>query len=102
MHLFTHMDIWEGVMLICFGASWPFALYKTYKSKSVRGKSLRFSGLVILGYIFGVIHKIVYSPDAVIFLYLLNIAFVSIDVILIMLYKNRPQSILQTEEDTTI
>lgn len=92
MNLFSHMDVYEGLMLICFGVSWPFALYKTYKSKSVNGKSLRFSILVILGYIFGLIHKFVYSPDLVILLYIINILFVSADAFFIILYRKNPQT----------
>ena len=36
------MSIFEAGMLICFGASWPFAVMKTYKTKSVKGKSRLF------------------------------------------------------------
>ncbi len=93
MQLFTHMDIYEALMLLCFGASWPFALIKTYKTKNVKGKSLLFLGLVILGYIFGMMHKIVYHPDSVIFLYLLNLILVSGDVVFVFLYKNRPENL---------
>ena len=100
MHLFSHMDIYEGLMLICFGASWPFALYKTYKSKSVQGKSLRFSWLIVLGYVFGVVHKIIYSPDAVILLYIVNILLVGADIFFIMLYRNRTAPVeISTTED---
>lgn len=90
-HFLLNMDIFEGLMLICFGASWPFAVYKTYKSKSVEGKSLRFSWLIIVGYIFGLLHKIFYSPDAVIILYLINIMFVMTDAFLIMIYRKNPK-----------
>ena len=63
------MSIFEAGMLICFGVSWPIAAYKTYKSKSVNGKSLRFSCLILLGYFLGITHKILYSQDWVLFLY---------------------------------
>ena len=36
------MSIFEAIMLICFGASWPAAVYKTYTTKNVEGKSLLF------------------------------------------------------------
>ena len=66
------MSIFEIIMLVCFGASWPFALYKTYKTKQVKGKSLRFLFLVIIGYFAGILHKIFYHYDIVIFLYFIN------------------------------
>ena len=62
------MSIFEAGMMVCFGASWSIAAYKTYKAKCVDGKSLRFSSLILLGYVFGIIHKILYSQDLVIIL----------------------------------
>ena len=34
------MSIFEAVMIFCFGVSWPFSIYKSYRTKSVKGKSL--------------------------------------------------------------
>lgn len=88
--LFTikHMSFYEIGMLVCFGASWPFAVWKTYKSKSVKGKSMRFLLLIILGYILGMLHKVFYNPDIVIWLYLLNGILVSADAVLYLKYKD--------------
>ena len=85
------MSIFEAGMLICFGASWPFAVLKTYKTKNVKGKSRLFLSLIILGYIFGIINKILYSMDIVVWLYVLNLTLVSADAALVLLYKNREQ-----------
>jgi len=92
MHLFAHMDIYEALMLICFGASWPFALLKTYQTKNVKGKSLLFLSLIILGYIFGMMHKIVHGVDFVVYLYLLNLLLVGMDVVFVFLYRDRPEN----------
>lgn len=81
------MSIFEALMLVCFGISWPFAVAKTYKTKNVKGKSSQFLLLVILGYIFGIIHKILYSFDYVIFLYVFNCLMVLFDLILYFRYK---------------
>lgn len=81
------MSIFEAGMMVCFGASWPIAAYKTYKSKSVDGKSLRFSLLILLGYIFGLLHKFLYSFDLVIWLYIFNMAFLLTDIFLYCKYK---------------
>lgn len=83
------MSIYEALMLICFGASWPFAVIKTYRTKNVKGKSLVFLSLIIIGYICGIIHKLIYKPDAVIWLYVANLVLVSADLVLWFRYRNR-------------
>ena len=69
-------------MLLCFGFAWPFSIYKSYKSKSVQGKSLPFLLIVLLGYAAGILHKIYYHYDAVIYFYILNAAMVGTDIAL--------------------
>lgn len=78
---------YEILMLICFGVSWPVALIKTYQTKTVKGKSLLFLSLILLGYIFGIIHKVIYSPDYVIWLYILNGLLVLADMTLWFIYR---------------
>lgn len=85
------MSIFEAGMLLCFGASWPFQVAKTYKTKQVKGKSILFLWLVELGYVLGMIHKALYSPDVVFFLYLLNFILVAADMTLYYIYKNRDE-----------
>lgn len=86
------MSIFEAIMLICFGASWPFAVMKTYKTKVVKGKSRLFLILVILGYIAGMINKILNSMDIVFWLYVINLLLVSTDFVLCLLYRNREEN----------
>lgn len=81
------MSIFEAGMMICFGASWPIAVYKTYKAKSVKGKSIHFSYLIVLGYLFGITHKIIFNMDYVILLYILNVFFVVLDMALWYKYR---------------
>lgn len=76
------MSIFEMLMLLCFGAAWPFSIYKSYKSKSVAGKSPIFLVILILGYVFGILHKILYAYDVVVYLYALNLIMVSTDFLL--------------------
>lgn len=83
------MSIFEAGMLLCFGASWPFSVYKTWKSKTARGKSLIFLWLVLIGYGCGVAHKLIYNWDLVIILYLMNGALVATDLTLCTIYTNR-------------
>jgi hypothetical protein len=82
-----HLSIFEILMLVCFGASWPFAVAKTYKTKNVKGKSIIFLSLVVIGYICGVAHKLIYHPDLVVWLYVLNGVMVSADIALWFRYR---------------
>ena len=76
------MKILEAIMLICFGMAWPFSIIKSFKSKSTNGKSIVFLIVLIIGYVAGIINKILYSNDIVLYLYILNLSMVSIDAIL--------------------
>jgi len=69
MHVLSPFEI---MMLLCFGAAWPFSIYKSYKSRKNAGKSVIFLIIVLAGYVAGVLHKIIYNMDAVIYLYILN------------------------------
>ncbi len=76
------MSIFELAMLFCFGFAWPFSIYKSYKSKTNKGKSIVFLYIVLAGYLAGIMHKIMYSFDLVIILYVTNGLMVLIDILL--------------------
>ena len=79
--------IFEFLMLACFGASWPFSVYKSWKSRVCSGKSVVFLWLVFIGYLSGITHKLVANPNWVIWLYLLNCVLVFADILLY--YRNQ-------------
>jgi len=81
------MSFFEILMLVCFGAAWPFSIYKSYTSRRNNGKSVVFLFILVFGYIAGICHKLFYSYDAVIFLYALNGVMVSVDIALY--FRNR-------------
>lgn len=81
------MSIFEIIMLVCFGAAWPVSIYKSLKSRSVKGKSLFFLLIVLAGYGAGILHKIFFLYDGVIILYLVNFCMISVDVMLYFRYK---------------
>ena len=81
------MSIYEAIMLICFGASWPVSIWRTYKVKNPVGKSVIFLLLIIIGYIAGIINKILGTLDWVLWLYVLNLVMVSSDMILVIYYR---------------
>ncbi|MGE5551389.1 MAG: hypothetical protein ACM3ZC_12805 [Bacteroidota bacterium] len=76
-------------MLVCFGLSWPFSIYRTYRSTNVEAKSPVFLCLVITGYVAGVVHKLLYSRDPVILLYATNAVLVTVDLLLVVRNKRR-------------
>ena len=80
------MNIFEAIMMLCFGASWPFSIWKTIKVKNPVGKSIIFLWLVEIGYLAGIIYKLS-RPDWVIALYALNAAMVGTDLYLVVKYR---------------
>jgi hypothetical protein len=81
------MSIFEALMLVAFGCAWPTSIYKSYHARSNDGKSLLFLMIIWFGYVCGMLHKLIYSYDFVIFLYGINMLMVSIDIILY--FRNR-------------
>lgn len=51
-------EIFEVIMLLCFGFSWPLSIIKSYKARTTKGKSLPFLILITTGYICGIIAKL--------------------------------------------
>ena len=81
------MSFLEIGMLVGFGAAWPMNIYKSLTSRTAAGRSLTFQWAIIFGYVCGIIHKLIYSNDVVLYLYVLNLLMVSTDTVLF--YRNR-------------
>ena len=77
--------ILEVIMILCFGASWPFNLTKSYKARTTKGKSLPFLILIFVGYIAGIVSKLIVFDASewlkwfVLFFYVLNFLMVGAD-----------------------
>lgn len=81
-------SLFESIMLICFGISWPISVYKSLTSRSTRGKSGVFIVAIIVGYISGICGKIMSGQlNYVLALYCVNLAVVSLDLALFI--RNR-------------
>lgn len=76
------MSIFEIIMLVCFGAAWPFSIYKSYKARSTKGKSAPFLVIILIGYAAGILNKLFYNFDNVVYLYALNMIMVAFDLVL--------------------
>ena len=80
-------SIFETVMLVCFGFSWPLNVIKAYKAKTAKGTSLPFILLIITGYIAGISAKLISGQiNYVLIAYILNMAIVSLN--LIVYFRN--------------
>jgi lipopolysaccharide export LptBFGC system permease protein LptF len=90
------MSFFELGMLLCFGAAWPTAIVKSLRSKSTKGKSVGFLIIVLIGYILGILNKVLYHMDFVIAFYILNLCMVGLDTILF--FRNRRYEAAQRTE----
>jgi len=93
------MSIFEVIMLICFGISWPVSITKSLRTKTVTGKSPLFMAIVCLGYVSGVLHKALFSFDWVIVLYAVNMVLVAVDLSLYFLYLPRQSTPIPQRTD---
>jgi hypothetical protein len=83
-------EIAEVIMIVCFGASWPFNVIKSYKARTAKGKSPVFLCLIIIGYIAGIASKFLNEAYMVsinekwyvLFFYVLNLIMVGADLLL--------------------
>lgn len=94
-------SIWEILFLLCFAVSWPISIVRSLRTKVVIGKSPLFMSLIILGYIFGIIHKLLYHRDIVIWLYVFNATLVATDLILYFVYIKRNREAMKGGENQT-
>ena len=76
-------QIFEVLMIICFGVSWPFNIAKSWKAKTARGKSLLFEVCILVGYICGIAGKFITgNVTYVLIAYVINVVMVTIDILL--------------------
>lgn len=81
-------SIFETVMIICFGLSWPLSIVRSYRSRSTKGKSLFFMCFILIGYISGIISKcITHTYNLAFWFYFPNIVLVTADICLY--FRNR-------------
>jgi len=82
-------EILEIMMLLCFGASWPLNVLKSYRARTAKGKSLAFLILICAGYVCGIIAKPLSGSFKwyVLLFYILNLVLVLLDVLLY--FRNR-------------
>ena len=88
-------DIFELVMLVCFGLSWPISVWKSIQSRSTKGKSVVFIIAIIIGYVSGIAGKIVSNQvNYVLIAYCFNLVVVSIDLCMYFVNKYNENRIM--------
>lgn len=83
-------EIFEIIMIVSFGASWPLNVWKSFKARTTKGKSLAFLCLIFFGYIAGILSKFLNESYMnaigekwyVLFFYVLNLLMVGADLLL--------------------
>ncbi|MBQ3639798.1 MAG: hypothetical protein II955_04700 [Clostridia bacterium] len=83
-------EIFEIIMILCFGASWPFNVVKSWKARTAKGKSPFFLCLIFAGYIAGIVSKFCNASYMasfstkwyVLVFYFINLTMVSVDLCL--------------------
>jgi hypothetical protein len=104
-------EILEVLMIVSFGASWPFNVIKSYKARTTKGKSLTFLCLIFFGYIAGVVMKAIKISIATnlvgiaafiswlgLSVYILNLLMVGTDLALYFRNKNLDKLAAKNEE----
>jgi hypothetical protein len=75
-------------MLVTFGFAWPANILNSLRVKSSRGRAPVFLIIIIIGYIFGLLAKVVsHNLNYVAVFYLINMAMVSFDLYLYFHYR---------------
>ena len=88
------VQLFECIMLLCFGISWPVSVYKSYTSRSTQGKSLVFMSAILIGYIAGITGKIISGNiNYVLAVYIFDFIIVSIDFGLFFINRKREMAI---------
>ncbi len=82
-------EIFEILMIVGFGVSWPANVLKSYKARTAKGKSLFFLCMIFIGYICGITSKLLAASFKwyVLFFYILNCIMVGLD--LILYFRNK-------------
>lgn len=75
-------SVFETIMLVCFGLSWPINVIKAYKAGTASATSLPFILLIFTGYVAGISAKIISQQIGyVLIVYMLNLAIVFLNIV---------------------
>lgn len=83
-------ELFEILMVLFFGISWPVNIARSWKARTAKGKSLLFLCFIFIGYVAGIIAKLTNAAYLsqfsqkwyVLIFYCINICMVSIDILI--------------------
>jgi hypothetical protein len=77
------IELFEALMIISFGVSWPASILKSWKVRTAKGKSSLFLFFVEFGYLCGILAKLLAGSITYVFpFYVLNLLMVAADIAL--------------------
>lgn len=93
-------SILETIMIISFGVSWPLSIFRSYRSRSTKGKSLLFMCFILFGYFCGIASKYFSGTyNLAFFFYFPNVIMVSADIFLY--FRNKKIEAANNAQTTT-
>lgn len=93
-------DIFETLMILSFGVSWPLSIIRSIRSRSTKGKSLMFMCFIALGYVCGIASKLMTSTYNLAFwFYFPNVTMVTTDIVLYFRNKRYEKSQLSKSKE---
>ena len=91
-------EIFESIMMVCFGLSWPMAVVKNIRAHTARSMSLPFNVLILTGYIAGIAAKIsAHNYSYVLAIYIINLVFVSANMVVYFVNLNHDHHDMQPQ-----
>ncbi len=83
-------SIFETLMIVCFGLSWPLSIVRTLRTKSAKGKSPFFMIFIVIGYLCGIVAKLLtHTYNLAFWFYFPNVILVSTEIFLYFHYRRR-------------
>lgn len=94
------MSIFELIMMVMFGAAWPFNLIRQLRKKTSRGISVPFYLIIIGAYVSGIVNKLINGVDYVIVVYIINFGMVMMSFVLMLIYRRRDRNTYKIGESS--
>jgi len=83
------ISIFELLFFVLVACAWPISMIRMIRNKSTKGKSVVFSSLLLLGYVFGISHKFLYDLDWVVIVYFFNAFLIFSDIVIFFIIRAR-------------
>lgn len=80
--------VFEVIMLLCFAAAWPANIMKAYRARTSKGTSLPFMIIIEIGYIAGMLNKVVNEDISYVFAFYI-FDFVLVLIGIVIYFRNR-------------